>query len=380
MNSQRIVPIIPRTLETVVRSRIGQGKAIVLLGARQTGKTTFLRQICQDHAPYLHLDADDPIVREQLTNPNTRQIAAMIGNYSIVFIDEAQRIPNIGITIKIMTDQFASVQVIVSGSSALDLQSEIAEPLTGRKWEYRMYPISWQELRNHIGAIGAKQDLPQRMIYGMYPDVVMHPADQRGLITGLSDSYLYQDLLNYSGIRKPDVLYKLLQALALQVGNEVSLNELSQLLQIDKNTVSTYMDLLEKTYVIFRLQPLSRNLRNEISSTRKVYFVDNGVRNALISNFNEMPLRTDQGALWENFMISERIKFLHNNHIPANVYFWRSHQQQEIDLVEERDGRFYAYEFKWGKTRIKQAPATFMQAYDADFSVVTPNNFTEFME
>lgn len=370
---------ILRTLEGDVRSRLGRGKAIVVLGARQTGKTTFLTLLCQEQGAYLHLDADDPVVRDQLTNPNTRQIAAIIGTYPIVFIDEAQRIPNIGLTIKIMTDQFPSVQVIVSGSSALDLQSEIAEPLTGRKWEYRMYPISWQELRDHLGFIGATQELPQRLIYGMYPDVVTHPSDQRELITGLSDSYLYKDLLNYSGIRKPEVLGKLLRALALQVGNEVSLNELSQLLQIDKNTVSTYLDLLEKTYVIFRLQPLSRNLRNEISTSRKIYFWDNGVRNALISNFNEMSMRMDQGALWENFMISERIKFLHNNHIVANVYFWRTHQQQEIDLVEERDGRFYAYEFKWGKTRKKQAPASFMQAYEAEFSVIAPDNFTEFL-
>jgi predicted AAA+ superfamily ATPase len=371
--------MIKRQLETVIQARLDSRKALILLGPRQAGKTTLIESILSESGKYLLLDCDDPLTREQLRDANTEKLKQIIGSNKIVFIDEAQRVKNIGLTLKIILDRIKNIQLLVSGSSSFDLANVINEPLTGRKWEYILYPICWSELQNHFGYLQALQQLDQRLIYGMYPDVIMNPGDDEEILRQLSGSYLYKDLLSYEGIRKPELLEKLLQALALQLGAEVSYNELSNLLQVDKATVSNYIQLLEKAFVIFRLQPLSRNLRNEIRTSRKIYFYDNGIRNSIISNFNPVYLRQDIGSLWENFLISERIKFFHYNQISTNIYFWRSKQQQEIDYIEERGGKIYAYEFKWSKKKRVKIPASFDQSYQPEFQIINKENFQGFL-
>jgi len=372
--------MIERKLESTIKSRFNSGKAIVLLGPRQTGKTTLLHKIVSDEGEFLLLDCDDLLVREQLESANTETIKQLIGKYKIVFVDEAQRVKNIGLILKIITDRLKSVQLLVSGSSALELASEINEPLTGRKWEYMLYPISWSEFSEHFGYLKSLQQLEQRIIYGMYPDVISSEGEEAKILKQLSNSYLYKDLLSLKGIRKPELLPKLLKALALQIGNEVSYNELASLLQVSKDTISSYIDLLEKAYILFRLEPLSRNLRNEVSSNRKIYFYDTGIRNALISNFNPLSLRQDTGALWENFLISERIKQLEYNESYGNKYFWRTTQQQEIDYIEEHSGKLFCYEFKWNENKKAKLSTTFSKAYpEHEFEVIHRNNFIDFL-
>ena len=298
---------IKRLLQPQIEAKLFKKKAIILIGPRQVGKTTLIRKIL-NQKEYLFLDGDDKTVREVLSNPSKGTLTRIIGNFKIIFIDEVQRIENIGLTMKIITDQFPEVQLIASGSSALEIHQKIQEPLTGRKWEYFLFPISWQEYSSQIGSIEAEAQLEHRIIFGMYPDVISNPADELQILDQLTQSYLYRDILALTGIRKPDVLNKLLQALALQIGSEVSYNELSNLIGIDKNTVSKYIDILEKSFIVFQLSSFSRNKRNEIKNSRKIYFYDTGIRNAIINNYNPLNLRTDKGALWENFLIAERKK------------------------------------------------------------------------
>ena len=372
--------MIKRELEEKILSRINTGKAIILLGPRQTGKTTLLEKIARHSGDYLLIDCDDPLTKSQLESANTEEIKRIIGTNKIVFIDEAQRVRNIGLVLKIIVDRIKDVQLLVSGSSSLDLLSEINEPLTGRKWEYMLYPVSWSELHKHSGHIKSLQMLETRIIYGMYPDVINNPGEERYILNQLTGDYLYKDVLSYQGIRKPELPEKLLRALSLQVGSKVSYNELASLLQVDKKTVSSYLDLLEKAFVIFRLQSFSGNLRNEISANRKIYFYDNGIRNALAANFNPLNLRQDTGALWENFLIAERMKYLHYNGICANRFFWRTVDRQEIDYVEEREGKLFAYEFKWKAGKDIRFPRSFLQAYpESKTAVISGKNFHEFI-
>ncbi len=299
--------MITRTLQKIINDRFGKGKAIVVLGPRQVGKTTLINA-CLAGKDVLFLDGDDPDVRGMLDGSGTSKLKAIIGKYTWVFIDEAQRINDVGILAKIITDQFTNVQLVISGSSALDLRHATQEPLTGRKFEYHLYPISWEEFENHTGYVEANAQLEARLIYGMYPDVINNRSDEREVLKQLASSYLYKDVLGLAGIKKPELPDKLLKALALQLGSEVSFNELSRMLEVDKATVAKYIDLLEKTFIVFRLNSFSRNQRNEIKNNRKIYFYDTGIRNAIINNFNPLDLRTDKGALWENFLIAERMK------------------------------------------------------------------------
>lgn len=373
--------MIPRELENVIVSKLHSRKAIIVLGPRQTGKTTLLSKIASKLGNQLVLNCDDPFTRNQLENSNTMELKGLIGRHKTIFIDEAQRVRNIGLTLKLLYDEFKEVQLLVSGSSALDLLSEISEPLTGRKWEYCLYPVSWKELTNYDGYLNALKQLERRLIFGMYPEVVNNVGSESELIKQIIGSYLYKDLLSYKGIRKPEILEKLLKVLALQIGSEVSYNEISNLLQIDKNTVSNYIDLLEKAFVIFRLHPFSRNLRNEISTNRKIYFYDTGIRNGIINNFNPFEYRNDVGALWENFLIAERIKFCHYHPVYTNFYFWRTHQGQEIDLIEERGGKLHGFEFKWKTKKKDKLPGLFVKTYDPiTCQTVDSKNFHEFIE
>ncbi|MDQ7065365.1 MAG: ATP-binding protein [candidate division KSB1 bacterium] len=356
--------MIQRILTERMRQHLFKGKAIILMGARQVGKTTLLQALInQMDEPVLWLNADEPDIREMLFNVTSTQLQALIGTNRIVVIDEAQRIVNIGVTLKLIVDQIPGVQVIASGSSALNLAGEINEPLTGRKYEFWLFPLSFEEMKQHHGLLQEKRLLEHRLIYGYYPDIVTHPGEEKLLLKLLAESYLYKDLLALEQLKRPALLDKLLQALALQVGNEVSYLELGQLIGADKETVERYIDLLEKAFVLFRLNAFSRNLRNEIKKKKKIYFWDNGIRNAILRNFSPLALRTDTGALWENFLISERLKWLHNWDLDARMYFWRTLQQQEIDYIEERDGILWAFEFKWNpKARVK-FPKTFLKAY-----------------
>lgn len=382
MNKITIMQFIPRILLPQLRSRLFQGKAIILLGARQTGKTSMVRKLIQEWPEEaIWLNADRPEVRRQLSNASTATLRQIVGNKRLVVIDEAQRIRNIGLTLKLFTDEMPEIQVIATGSSAFELANEINEPLTGRKWEYHLYPIAWAELVANTNQVEALEQLETRLIYGMYPDIINQAGQEREVLLSLSGSYLYKDIFEFRGVRKPEILWQLLQALALQLGSEVSYNELSQLLGVDKNTVSNYLDLLEKSYIIFRLMPLSRNLRNEISSNRKVYFYDNGIRNAVVENFSLPAFRTDIGALWENFLVSERLKIRHYKTQHGKAYFWRTKSQQEIDYVEERDGQFRAWEFKWNPRAKTKFPSSFSAAYSpVSQEVITPDNFMDFLQ
>lgn len=379
--------LIHRQLQSVIQDHLFRGKAILLIGARQVGKSTLFRQVFKEGAAacqkeqILSLDCDDPEVRLLLTNPNLEQVAQLVANKRIVLIDEAQRVAGIGLTLKIITDHFPDVQLLVTGSSSLLLQGQLNEPLTGRKFEYHLYPISTQELFGEGGVLMVNRTLESRLVYGSYPDVVCGADDPKELLMNLSGSYLYQDLLSLEGVRKPVLLEKLLVALALQVGSEVSYNELAQTIGTDSKTVEKYIDLLEKCYIVFRLSALSRNVRTELKKSRKVYFYDNGIRNALIHNLNPMSIRQDTGALWENFFVSERLKYNHYTGHYVNSYFWRTTAQQEIDYVEEIDGEMTAFEMKWNPKKANSViPATFRNAYPVKETVViTPDNYLPYL-
>ena len=367
-----------RTLKDTIESKINKGKAIILVGPRQVGKTTLIKDII-NNKKHLFLDGDDPTVRNLLNNPNTEQIKSIIGANKIIFVDEAQRIEGIGLTLKIITDQFKDVQLFVSGSSSFDLSSALNEPLTGRKWEYELYPISWEEFEDKHDYLVAEQQLENRLLYGFYPDVLNNYGEEKDLLKQLVNSYLYRDILVYSNIKKPEVLEKLVQALALQLGSEVNYNELAQIVGVDKNTVANYIDILEKGYVVFKLNSFSRNLRNEIKKNKKIYFYDNGVRNMVLGNFNPLNLRQDTGALWENFLIAERLKQNTYKSTNAKMYFWRTKQQQEVDLVEEHNGIITGFEFKWNAKKKLRLPKTFVKAYNAKEVIIDRANFRKFV-
>jgi predicted AAA+ superfamily ATPase len=373
--------MIPRLLESNIRNDLYKGKAIILYGPRQSGKTTLITKIASDFGnDSIIANGDEPDIREIMENATSSRLRSFIGNRKLIVIDEAQRIHNIGITLKLIIDQIKDVQVIATGSSALELADSINEPLTGRKYEHFLFPLSFREMCNYSGMLEEKRLLEHRMIYGSYPEVINHPGEERRHLSLLSDSYLYKDLFAYEKIKKPSLLMKLLKSLALQLGNEVSYNELSRHTGADKETVERYVDLLSKAFVIFTLPAFSRNLRTELRKGKKIYFYDNGVRNAILSTFTPPGLRTDTGALWENYLISERKKALHYLMRFRNMYFWRTAQQQEIDYLEEYDGNLTAFEFKWNNHTNLRFPRTFSAAYpNSEFQFITQENFPDFL-
>lgn len=370
--------MIQRKLHARIEEKRSDGKAIILLGPRQVGKTTLIRALIGD-CDHLFLDGDDALVRSELESASFAQLQRLIGDQTIVFLDEAQRISNVDLSLKMIVDRFKDVQLLVSGSSALELNQEIQEPLTGRKWEYLLLPISWEEFVKHEGLIHAESQLERRLIFGMYPEVVTSVRDEREILEVLSESLAYKDLAALGSFRKPQALTKLLKALALQLGSEVSYSEISRLIGIDKNTVSDYIDFLEKSFLVFSLPSFSRNHRSEIKKGKKVYFYDNGFRNALLNNFAAIDARTDKGALWENFLIAERIKLDLYSGRKKNYYFWRTVRQNEIDLIEEYDGELSAFEFKW-RNKPGKFPKAFTEAYpEAKLLSVDRSNYRDFI-
>ncbi len=372
--------MIHRICEKEILLSLEKRKIVHIPGPRQVGKTVLVRKIGNESGlKVLWLNGDDADTVALFENLTSTKIRAIIGYHDLLIIDEAQRITNIGLALKIIIDNNPDLKVLVTGSSAFDLSDKINEPLTGRKIEVFLYPLSFSELVNHTSWIEETRLLEHRMIYGSYPEVVVS-GDEKKVLKRLSDAYLYKDLLSFEKLKKSSVIVKLLQALSLQLGNEVSYNEVGQTIGVDNQTVERYVDLLEKAYVVFRLQSLSRNLRNELKKSRKIYFYDNGIRNSLIANFSPLALRQDTGALWENYLISERRKYLDYNNIWANTYFWRTHAQQEIDYIEDRDGILYAFEFKWNRVKKAGITKTFTDAYpESEFKVVTPENYTDFL-
>ena len=373
--------MISRLINHSIVSDFFQGKIIVILGPRQVGKTTLLSQLSIPQNETLWLNCDNMDDCAVLTNQTTTELQHLVGGMRFVVIDEAQRVQNIGLTLKMMADTFRDqVQVIVTGSSSLELANQINEPATGRIYEYRLYPLSLAELSSASSSREESRLLEQRLIYGCYPEIATHPEQAKRLLTAITNNYLYKDLLTYNGIRKPEILSRLLQALAMQIGEQVSYNELSRLIGVDRTTIESYINLLEKCFVIFRLPSFSGNLRTELRHNRKIYFYDNGIRNAIISNFAPLGLRTDVGALWENLMLSERIK--HNTYQGrfAQLYFWRTQAQQEIDFIEIEDGVMSAFEFKFNPKKMPHAPKPFSDTYpNASFEVITPNNYSSFV-
>ena len=374
--------MIERLLKNLIEKRLYRNKAIIVIGPRQVGKTTLLKMIVSDTKnKVLEWNCDEPDVRRRLTEPTSTELKAEIGDADLILIDEAQRIKNIGITLKLLIDNYPEKQVIATGSSAIEMSNSINEPLTGRKYEYVMYPFSCEELFNEFGEQEERRILERRLIYGSYPEVVNNSGEERETLTELVGSYLYKDIFSFQDVRKPEIIEQLLQALALQIGSEVSYNELGRLLGLNTATVQRYIDLLEKSYVVFHLRSFSRNVRSELKKSRKIYFYDNGVRNALIGDYKPLALRNDTGALWENYIIAERLKHNAYNTFYGKSYFWRTQQQQEIDYIEDIDGMLHTYEFKWNEGKHPRLTDTFAKAYpDHTFTVVSPENYQSFVK
>jgi predicted AAA+ superfamily ATPase len=372
--------MIARSLEKIIQSKLKTGKAIILMGARQVGKTTLLKKLFEGDSDVLWLNGDEKDVQDLFLHSSSTRLKVFFSKNKTVIIDEAQRIQEIGLRMKLITDQIPEVQLVATGSSSFELANQINEPLTGRKWEYKMYPISFGEMVNNHGLLQEKRLLPHRMVYGYYPEVVNHVGSEKEILKQLSDSFLYKDVLLLDQIQKPDGLIKLLQALAYQVGSQVSYNELSLLTGLDAKTVDKYINVLEQAYVVFRLGSFSRNLRSELKKSRKIYFYDNGIRNALIANFNQLESRQDVGALWENFLMSERKKYLDYHQQWTNVWYWRTKEQVEIDYVEEEGGKMNAYEMKWNEKAKHKVPRLFLDTYPGSvFKVIHQGNVEEFL-
>lgn len=374
--------MIARIQEQNIHKWLDKKKAIVVIGPRQVGKTTLVRQITQSvDRKTLWLTGDDPETRSLLDHISLARLQTLIGQNEVVVVDEAQRFTNAGLMLKLITDHLPQVQLLVTGSSSLDLAAQTKESLTGRKFEFLLYPISFTEMCAHHGYLHERSLLEHRMLYGYYPEVVNNdPPTAAKILADLADGLMYRDLLALDQIKKPSLLVKLLQTLALQVGSEVIYHEVAQIIGADPLTVERYTDLLEQSYVLFRLPSLSRNARNEIKKGRKIYFYDNGIRNAILKNFSPLDLRNDTGALWENFLIAERMKRNAYADYSCNAYFWRTTAQHEIDYVEDAGGRLQAFEFKWGIKKTPRFPKSFLESYPgSETTLVDKDNFETFI-
>ncbi len=377
-----IMEYLLRELSENIRGKLQANKVVLVLGARRVGKTVLVKEILNNiDEPVLTLNGEDINVHDKLVIRTIENYKQILGSYKLVYIDEAQKIPEIGLKLKLMIDEIEGLKIIISGSSSFDIQKDAGEPLTGRKYSFNLYALSEKEYNQIENSISKVDKIRERMVFGNYPEL-LHLPDREDKIDYLNEmvsSYLLKDILVYENIKNSQIIFNLLRLIAFQIGGEVSLQELGRQLSISKNTVEKYLDLLSKIYILHKVEGFSRNLRKEITKNSKWYFLDNGIRNAVIANFNPIKSRNDVGQLWENYMIGERIKFQEYNRLSSNNFFWRTYDQQEIDWVEEREGLLFGYEFKWKESKVK-IPTQWKNAYpDASFEVINMNNFESWL-
>ncbi len=368
--------------ENIIK-KLQPNKVVIVFGARRVGKTVLVKEILDKvNEPVLLLNGEDINVHDKLAIRSVENYKQILGSYKLLYIDEAQKIPEIGLKLKLMIDEIEDLKVIISGSSSFDIHKDAGEPLTGRKYSFNLYTLSENEYNQIENSISKVDKVRERLVFGNYPEL-LHLPDRKDKIDYLNEmvsSYLLKDILVYENIKNSQKIFNLLRLIAFQIGGEVSLQELGNQLGISKNTVEKYLDLLSKVFILHRVEGFSRNLRKEITKNSRWYFLDNGIRNAVIANFNPVESRNDIGALWENYMISERLKYLGYKRISSNNYFWRTYKQQEIDWVEERDGRLFGYEFKWKESKVK-IPTQWKNAYpDASFKVINMENFSNWLQ
>ena len=368
---------ILRDIQAQIQKNLFKGKVIIIYGARRVGKTTLVKQILNEYHGGKYINCELLQHKTALETTNSENLKDIIENHKLVVLDEAQSIRNIGLVLKIIADTYPEIQIIATGSSSFDLANEISETLTGRMRKYTLYPFSHNEIARVYSPADLKARTNKFLRFGLYPEVYdKNEEDSIEELNELASNYLYKDILQHQNIKKPNLIIDLLRALALQIGSEVSLHELATLLKQNSHTILRYIELLEKSFVIFRLRAFSRNLRNEISKTQKIYFFDLGIRNSLIQNFNPAALRNDTGGLWENHCILERMKYLENNRKFVNAYFWRTYDQQEIDYIEEYGGMLHAYEFKYSTPKKATIPKVFGNSYPVQsFTLINPDNF-----
>ncbi len=377
---------IPRIIENDLKSRLEEpsenNKVIVIYGARQVGKTTLVKQLIKDssrRSEYFNCDYFD--IQSLFSWENAGNLPNVVKNLDIIVLDEAQRIRNIGLVLKILHDDFPHLQVIATGSSSFELSNNINEPLTGRKKVYKLFPFTFNEINLKATVVETNRNLDRVLRFGLYPSVILNDDKQaQENLYEITSSYLFKDILEFQHLKKPEILLSLLKLLAFQISNEVSYTELAGKLQVDQTVVQRYVQLLEDNFVIFKLPALKKNLRNEIGKSRKIYFWDLGIRNAIIQRFHTFDTRDDIGALWENFCIAERLKLLNYQQKQVNSFFWRTYSQREIDYIEETDGKYNAFEFKWKPIKKTSAPREYSAGYpDSGYTIVTPGNFSDIL-
>jgi len=374
---------LARELSENILKKLQPNKVVILFGARRVGKTVLVKEILSKmDEPCLSLNGEDINVHDKLARRTVENYRQILGSYKLLYIDEAQKIPEIGLKLKLMVDEIKGLRIIISGSSSFDIYKEAGEPLTGRKYSFNLFALSEREYNQVENSISKTDKIRERLIFGNYPEL-LHLPDRKDKIDYLNEmvsSYLLKDILVYENIKNSQKIFNLLRLIAFQIGGEVSMQELGNQLAISKNTVEKYLDLLNKVYILHKVDGFSRNLRKEITKNSRWYFLDNGIRNAVIANFNPISARNDTGQLWENYMISERIKYQEYKRVLSNNYFWRTYEQQEIDWVEERDGSLFAYEFKWKESKAK-IPSQWKNAYpNSTFEVITVNNFENWIK
>ena len=372
-----------RELSNLILKKLQPNKVVILYGARRVGKTMLVNEIlAKVNEPILRLNGDDINVHDKLSIRSIENYKQILGTCKLLYIDEAQKIPEIGLKLKLMIDEIEGLRIIISGSSSFDIHKNAGEPLTGRKYTFTLYTLSENEYTQIENNINKMDKVRERLVFGNYPEL-LHLPDRQDKVDYLNEmisSYLLKDILVYEHIKNSQKIFNLLRLIAFQIGGEVSLQELGIQLGISKNTVEKYLDLLSKVFILHKVEGFSRNLRKEITKNSRWYFLDNGIRNAVIANFNPLQARNDIGALWENYMISERLKYQEYKRISSNNYFWRTYEQQEIDWVEERDGSLFGYEFKWKEEKVK-IPTQWKSAYpDASFELININNFSEWLK
>lgn len=374
--------LIPRFIQSEVIKKIEPNKVVVLYGARQVGKSTLITEIMRAVSyDALYLSGEDSFVQSWLSSQSIENLKSHISGKELIIIDEAQKVPHIGINLKLIVDHIKNIRIIATGSSSFELSDQVGEPLVGRKWQFMLYPVAQMELNQMEALHETQARLETRMLYGSYPDVITHEnvEEKREIIQSIVDHYLYKDLLAFDEVRKSQKIVDILKLLAFQIGREVSLNEIGSAIHLNSRTVGRYLDLLEKVFVIKRVGGFSRNLRKEVTKNARYYFYDNGVRNAIINNFNDIKTRDDVGMLWENYLFMERMKKQEYYKLYANNYFWRTYDQKEIDLVEEREGSLFGYEFKWSPKRTR-VPREWIEMYhNAHYEVITPENYLKFI-